>query len=287
MSVSVFCPGHISGYFLPVLTQDPDASGSCGAGIVPDRGVTVTVSHADTYTFLGRQYHHDGTIISRLDSSYIIEDLVHEMGVIAFVCSETDLPLLSGYGLSAAALLATAHGINRLFHLGLSDDACARYAHRIEIKHKTGLGDVAACRGGGWVCRRKPGINSDIIRTYDNGEIAVLTLGPMTTADVLSDSHLEERLRRAVPDKCPQTCQELFSASRHFAEKSGFLSDHLKDIIISCSESGIESSMTMLGDGVFAYGQGAAAFLSQWGEVHCMHISKTGPVIISDDTGDV
>ncbi|MBN1167331.1 MAG: GHMP kinase [Methanospirillaceae archaeon] len=282
MKVSVFCPGHITGYFLPFYSDDPDVSGSCGAGMVIDRGVTITVSPADTYSFFGIQHHPDRDVSFSFDSSDIIRDLVERLGIPVSVLSVTDLPLQSGYGLSAAALLATAHGINMRFQLGLSDEDCARYAHRVEIDHKTGLGDVAACMGGGLVCRKKPGIHSDSIRIRDTGEIAVLTLGPIPTTEILENKIGLRQLKRAFPTSCPGTCQEFFRFSRQFALKSGFLTDRLKDIIQACTREGIESSMTMLGEGVFAYGERAAALLSRFGDTEVMHISETGPVIMNN-----
>ncbi len=287
MRISVFCPGHISGYFLPFYADDPNVSGSYGAGIVIDRGVTITVSPADTYSFMGIHHHQDKNISSYFDSSDIIRDLVEKLGVLVSVRSVTDLPLQSGYGLSAAALLATAHAINMLFHLGLSHEDCAQYAHRVEIDHRTGLGDVAACMGGGLVCRKKPGVHSDCIRIQDRGEIAVLTLGPISTTEILKDRTGLRQLKRAFPTTCPETCQEFFRFSRQFALNSGFLTDRLKDIIQACTREGIESSMTMLGEGVFAYGGRAAAFLSQYGTVEVMHISKTGPVIMNNEVKTV
>jgi len=49
-SVTAFCPGHISGYFRRVDGNDLATTGSIGAGIVIDEGVTVTVhaSYAPT-----------------------------------------------------------------------------------------------------------------------------------------------------------------------------------------------------------------------------------------------
>jgi pantoate kinase len=43
-SVTAFCPGHISGYFKRVNGQTLATTGSIGAGVVIDEGVTVTVS---------------------------------------------------------------------------------------------------------------------------------------------------------------------------------------------------------------------------------------------------
>ncbi|PKL59968.1 MAG: sugar kinase, partial [Methanomicrobiales archaeon HGW-Methanomicrobiales-4] len=33
LRVTAFCPGHISGFFRPIITNDPATSGSCGGGI--------------------------------------------------------------------------------------------------------------------------------------------------------------------------------------------------------------------------------------------------------------
>ena len=45
-----FAPGHISGYFRRIDGATPAETGSCGAGLVIDRGVTAAVRPADRTT---------------------------------------------------------------------------------------------------------------------------------------------------------------------------------------------------------------------------------------------
>jgi pantoate kinase len=147
--VTAFCPGHISGYFRPYITGNSLTSGSIGAGVVIDSGVVVTATTAEKTTVQILQQGPSNSLILIAKDSPVIRDLLDDLHVTADVKTRCHLPLSSGYGLSAAALLATVHAINALMDLRLSEEECANRAHAIEVKHRTGLGDVSACQGGG------------------------------------------------------------------------------------------------------------------------------------------
>jgi len=73
--VTTFCPGHISGYFLPLLHDDLACSGSIGAGLVISEGVRVSAMqspHSSVKIFHTDRY---GIPTLILDSSPIIEEL--------------------------------------------------------------------------------------------------------------------------------------------------------------------------------------------------------------------
>lgn len=143
-----FSPGHISGYFRRVDGDCPDTTGSCGGGIVIDKGVHAVVTPADTTTVSICVEHNPGEETCIAHSSPPIEYALKNLGVTAAVKTVTSLPPGAGFGLSAAALLATLAAANALFETGLTDNAIARLAHLSELEYQTGLGDVAACTGG-------------------------------------------------------------------------------------------------------------------------------------------
>ena len=118
--VRAFCPGHISGYFKPVLTGDPATTGSLGAGVVIDEGVTViaTPDRSPEVRIVRKDLH--GTILESRDGSAPVESLMEKMGVESRIVTECHLPIGAGFGLSAAALMASALALNVLHDLGLS-----------------------------------------------------------------------------------------------------------------------------------------------------------------------
>ena len=64
--------------------------------------------------------------------------------------------------------------------------------------------------------------------------------------------------------------------ARDFAENSGLISDKVRAVLDECALRNIPASMTMLGNGVFAYGEKAPGILSKFGDVYLMKMSKNG-----------
>nr|WP_319537513.1 pantoate kinase [uncultured Methanospirillum sp.] len=280
--VTAFCPGHISGYFRPVITGDPVTSGSCGGGIVIDSGVTVIARPAEKSSVCVMRSDRDGSPHAVSVDSPVIRQLLEELNVTASVRTCCSLPLSAGYGLSAAALLGTVHAVNRLFDLGLSPDECALQAHKVEVSCRTGLGDIAACQGGGWVVRKGPGVKAEILRFLDNQTIHALTLGPLKTSSVLSSPEMLTRITAAFPADQPGNLSDFFACSRNFAEASGLISPDIWKVLIACDANDIPASMTMLGNGIFALGNHAKDLLSRYGQVYSLQIAQTGPRILEE-----
>lgn len=275
-----FCPGHISGYFNPEFSLDTASSGSRGGGIVIDSGVTVLAEPALQTTVTIQVEAGPGEFRTVSDDSPVIRHLLENLGVHVQVQTRCSLPLSSGYGLSAAALLATTHAINALYDLGLNDRQCACESHRVEVMFRTGLGDVAACQGGGWVIRRGPGVNAEILRQFDSCQIHALTLGPLKTNSVLTAPEMVSRISAAFPSGEPKSLTEFFTYSRRFAETSGLISDDVRKVLIACDANDIPASMTMLGNGVFALGEEAKSVLSRFGTVYTLGIAGSGPQMV-------
>lgn len=266
-------PGHISGYFRRISGDTAQATGSCGAGIVIEEGVLARAvpsrSPAVRMMFLENRLARRGPPL--------IESAMERLGVSAEVTTESTLPAGAGFGLSAAALLASISALSALFDLQLSDLAIASLAHEIEVTHRTGLGDVAACQGGGIECRKGPGIGAEIDRIPDPGRVIhAVSFGPIPTPQVLGDPARMERIDRAFPKRCPRDLGDLFSLSRSFAEGSGLVTPRVREVLEACDRAGVSSSMTMLGEGVFALGEKAAPVLSHFGEVFRLRVAERG-----------
>ncbi len=278
--VTAFCPGHISGYFLPVIHEDPASSGSIGAGIVISEGVRVVAEKSTVSSVTVFQTDRSGTPVKISDSSPILMDLLSYLQVKASIETCCHLPIGSGYGMSAAALLGTVYALNTLYRLNLSPLECTRIAHRIEVQHRSGLGDVSACQGGGFVIRKTPGPDGDIIREMDIRPIYALTISPIKTSSVLSSPEMMNRISQSFPDRIPKTLDDIMSLSREFAEKSGLISDEIRSVLTACDTENIPASMTMLGCGVFAIGKRAEPVLKKFGDVYRLTISPGGPAIL-------
>lgn len=276
-SVTACCPGHLSGYFRPVAGPDCRTTGSIGAGIVIEEGVSVRATPSPVPGVIARRIGKDGTVIEELHDSPPLAYVTGRLRAGVLLETVCTLPIGAGFGLSAAALMAAVAATNELFGLGMTPGACAELAHEAEIVHRTGLGDVAACQGGGRDYRLGPGIAAEIHRFSDlDAPISAVTFGPLPSPLVLGSADALARISTAYPGDYPGTPDAFFRLSRSFAEKSGLLTDELRDLLRECEKHRIMASMTMLGNGVFAIGEGAGDLLSSFGSVLELHIARAG-----------
>jgi len=281
--VVAFCPGHISGYFKKVAGDSIATTGSIGAGIVISEGVIATAEPADRISICIKCRNPSGTSSEFSYGSPLLEHAMEHINVTASVITECTLPIGAGFGLSAAALLATLTALNHLFDRGMNAQEIAQCAHAAEVTHRTGLGDVAACQGGGRVIRSGPGIHGLIERRFDMPEpLYAISFGPIHTPDILGSSAQIERVSSAFPHKTPGNVEDFFLLSRHFADHSGLLTEEVKKVIRHCDAAGVLSSMTMLGNGIFAYGRKARRVLLPFGHVYEFHVSDTGAKIVEN-----
>lgn len=281
--VVAFCPGHISGYFKRIQGDVLATTGSIGAGIVITEGVTATVSSSDRISICVRRSSPRGARGEVSYGSPLIEDVLKKLDLTASVITDCVLPIGAGFGLSAAALLGTLTALNRLYELEMNTTEIAQCAHAAEVTHRTGLGDVAACQGGGRVIRSGPGINGLIERRFDMpGPLYAVSFGPIHTPAILGSPGQMDRVSSAFPERIPKSPEDFFFLSRQFAENSGLITREVEDVLRFCDVKGILSGMTMLGNGIFAYGKRARDVLLPFGHVHEFRVSSTGPILLED-----
>jgi len=276
-SVTAFCPGHISGYFRRVDGRDPATTGSIGAGIVISDGVTATVRPADRSSVVVRARSPEGVLREVSRTSPPLCSALDRLGAAVAVETVCRLPIGAGFGLSAAALLATLTATNRLLDLGFTADEIAEVAHETEVFFRTGLGDVAACQGGGRVVRTGPGIKGTIFRSFDlDAPICAVSFGPIHTPDVLGSPAQMTRVAAAFPTRQPETYMDFFACCREFSAKSGLETPVVQKVLAECDRHHIPAAMTMLGEGVFACGDQACDVLRSFGEIYEMGMADTG-----------
>jgi pantoate kinase len=281
--VVAFCPGHISGYFKKIQGHTVATTGSIGAGIVISEGVTAVVKPADRTSICIRCRGYNGKQGEVIRGSPLLEHVMDNLTVNASVVTESVLPMGAGFGLSAAALLATLTALNHLYNLEMKGEEIAEVAHAAEVAHRTGLGDVAACQGGGMVLRYGPGIHGRIERRFDMPEpLYAVSFGPIHTPAVLGSSEKMDRISHAFPKTIPQDYKEFFLLSRHFAEISGLMTDEVSHVTRLCDAAGVSSGMTMLGNGIFAYGKKAHDILLPFGHVFELHVAAAGARILEE-----
>jgi len=282
-AVTAFCPGHISGYFRRIEGDTIATTGSIGAGIVISEGVTATVEPSDTTTVTIRRKSSTGKPFPTVSGSCLLEHVMEQLGITPSITTECLLPVGAGFGLSAAALLATLTAVNRLYDLGMDTEEIVQCAHKAEVEHRTGLGDVAACQGGGRVTRYGPGIHGRIERRYDMPEpLYAVSFGPIHTPSVLGSPEQMEHVSAAFPETIPDDAMDFFRHSRRFAQRSGLMTPEVHTVTCLCDATGVPSGMTMLGNGVFAYGRKAQHVLQPLGPVYEFYVAESGTRIVKD-----
>jgi pantoate kinase len=282
-TVTSFCPGHISGYFKRIEGDTIASSGSIGAGIVISSGVLVTVSADETTSISIRQKNICGSSCEIAKKSPPLEYILARLNLTAAIITECQLPIGAGFGLSAAALLATLTALNQLCNLDLTPHSIALYAHESEVIHQTGLGDVAASQGGGRVLRMGPGVDGRIERIFDLTEpLYALSFGPIPTPSVIGSPDQIKRISSAFPTSPPRDLNDFFRISRVFAGTSGLVTPEVREVLERCSDDDVPASMTMLGNGVFAYGRSARTILREFGDVFEFGMAQSGTCIIEE-----
>lgn len=272
-----FCPGHISGWFRPEFSSAENAPGSVGGGIVIDRGVESAAARSDKTSVTCLYTDGEGSVIKTIEGSPPVEYALKSAGITAKITTRTDLPQESGFGLSGAAIISSLAAGADVAGVQISVKEILRIAYMTEISFRTGLGDVPAVAAGGYVCRTSPGLGGEIIRRYDmDRPLFTVNFGSLPTADVLGEKDVIKRINEAFPSRCPKSPQDFFRTARVFSEKSGLITRKVREVLLECDSKGIPACMTMLGNGVFAYGDDAKAVLGDFGGLNEVRMSKTG-----------
>jgi pantoate kinase len=242
------------------------------------------VTPADTTSILILQKTPGEKTCTIANESPLLSSVLDKLGVSVSVVTECRLPISAGFGLSAAALISTLTATNRLCSLRLDTHEIALMAHEAEVTFRTGLGDVSACQGGGMVIRDGPGIDAAIVRWHHVTEpLCAVTFGPIHTPSVLGSPEQMAQVASAFPRMRPDGESAFFRFSREFAEHSGLMTPDVEKVLQRCDEIMIPASMTMLGNGVFAYGPHAREVLQSFGEVYEFRVAQNGVCILEGD----
>ena len=299
MTVTAFAPAHITGFFAAKPDPDPVKAGSVGCGLCLEAGVVARVTTGGitsttgttnltgtkgtpNITGSGAFIRLNGEQIDLPAVEYVIESLLGTGYSRCVVDLAADVPLGYGFGVSGAAALATAMAINTDPEQGLTMEQAAVVAHCADVVNQTGMGDVAGQYTGGLVIRTAagaPGVGAVKKVPVGAMDVSWVCLGEISTPSILDDTNTMEMInilgQRSLKALLKRPGLEHFmSLSRDFAFGTGLVSPRAADAIEAVEASGGMASMAMLGDTVFALGDGSA--LMEFGPVGSSRIGTTG-----------
>ena len=281
MSVSVFVPGHITGFFTIEKHEIKLKNGSCGAGFLLSKGVRTTISKSDELIYDVNQ--GDSTVIDEVLS-------ILEIDTDFKIAQDIQLPIGAGFGTSAASALSLTLALNEFLNLGYSDELCCQIAHMAEVNLGGGLGDVIAQTGNGLVLRTQPGAPGiGEIKSFEHEVfIAWKSFGGIETSDIISNSHYQNVISASgskyveMFEKEP-TIDNFLTFSSEFSHEIDLMSDDVKNLIdyFKSSSDILGTSMAMLGNTVFAFAYNEDAFKNL--NIENLHIDKLNNIGITYD----
>ncbi|MEM3396374.1 MAG: hypothetical protein QW620_02480 [Thermoplasmata archaeon] len=282
-----FAPGHISVFFAPYYHKNLPRTGSYGAGICITSGCTaeVVVEKTDSVEILTML---DGKArkleVTEEAIRLLLKDANLQMKV---VCNlKHMLPVSQGFGMSASGTLSALLALCKIIRMPAS--TAFQVAHKAEVLHRTGLGDVAGISAGGYEIRVKPGlppygiVDRIVCGEKENTLLLCVLGGTLETKKVLSDKKAVELCsimgRKTLAKLLTEpTVKNLCLCGFEFAKSTGLASPEIVKCVESLWNAGIPASMVMLGNSVFAVVSGskkriAEEILLSYGKVFCTKV---------------
>ena len=253
MSVSVFMPAHITGFFSIENNDNPLKNGSCGAGFLLDRGVETTLK--DSSEFKTNVNQGADIVINEVLKYFNIEDSFE-------ITQDIQFPIGAGFGTSAASALSLSLALNEFFDCGYSKNECGQIAHKAEVSLGGGLGDVIGQTGSGLVLRTRPGAPGvGKIKSFEEDiYVATKFFGKIDTASVIRNPEHKKIIsvngRKCLDSfKKNSSVENFLRLSYEFSLNTKLMTNEvqsLADYFNSCDDI-LGASMAMLGNTVFAF----------------------------------
>lgn len=261
-TTQAFAPGHATGFFgVETGRAQDDANGSIGAGVCLELGA---LAQAEVAPGDGQvAVEGTGAAGEPIDEMPVTQTavawLVGDRDLDVEVAVQLQLPVGQGLGMSGAGALSAALAVAP--HVDGGRLEAVRAAHRAELSHLTGLGDVAAQIQGGVVVRRAAGIPPYGAASTIPGrpQMVLATLGdPIDVPDVLSDpdrvEHVTALGRQGLKHLLQSpSVERFFDVSRAFAEQSGLVDDRVAEVLDRVGEHG-PATVAMIGSTIVATG---------------------------------
>ena len=271
--MSVFVPGHVTGFFNIENHESKLKNGSCGVGFLLTKGVKTTIIDSDRFEYevnLG-----DDTIIREVLGILNLNDTNFK------IIQDIQLTIGAGFGTSAASALSLTLALNDFLNLGYSNELCGQIAHMAEVNLGAGLGDVIAQTGNGLVLRTKPGAPGiGEIKSFNHDVyIAYKTFGPIETSEIITDPNhkkiiSEVALKYLELFEEEPTLDNFLEFSNKFSRETNLMSDEVKKQIeyFESMDDILGSSMAMLGNTVFALSYNEDVFKTL--NIEELHVDK-------------
>lgn len=261
---SCFCPGHVTLLFT-IRDADPDPlkKGSRGIGFSIRKGTHTQITFNE-----GSRHKVNIFVNGILDPAPVSREVTTRFLKLSdrqgelVIKHEIEVPQKAGFGASGAGAFSTALALNEVLDCELSRTKCGQIAHEVEVKHKTGLGDVIGQFYGGFEMRIKegaPGIGQlKNIKMDPDFWITCASMGTLDTKEVLTNQHSRQKIM-AIGDELLEkltrqsnpTLDQMFSFSKEFARQTGLLPPELDHVLEKLEKNGCEnSSMIMLGKSI-------------------------------------
>ena len=280
--MSVFVPGHITGFFNIENHDSKLKNGSCGAGFLLSKGVRTTILESDSFDYDVNQ--GNDTVINEVLKILNLDETNFK------IIQDITLPIGAGFGTSAASALSITLALNEFLDLNYSLELCGQIAHMAEVHLGAGLGDVIAQTGKGLVLRTKPGAPGigEIESFEEDVYVAWKTFGAIETSEIIQDPK-HKKVISEVGLKYLEMFEEepnldnFLSFSAKFSQETKLMTSEVKNQIeyFNSMDNILGSSMAMLGNTVFAFAYDEETFKNL--NIKDLHIDKINNIGIVYD----
>ncbi len=247
-----FAPGHISTHFTIHHDTDPLRAGSTGGGVCLPWGAHAEVEREPAAATAVTVTPGPDPVTARAVELVLTEPARVRVAV------RRELPLGAGLGMSGASALAAC------LALGVGHERATSAAHRAEVEHNSGLGDVvaqaASLRDGGGarlVLRRTPGAMAEVATCPVNGLVLCLCGAGRSTGEVLGDPAQAAAITaagRAVELRMREpTLRDLLAVGHAFTVEAGLM-PAVTQAALTALPPGAVGTVAHLGTAVVATG---------------------------------
>lgn len=245
-----YSPAHITAFFAIHLGRTPAETGSTGAGVCLEGGVSTRLAIEPSERMELRMTSNGSPFQSPTCESLFRRITDGEEPAVVTASQESMFPANYGYGLSGASALSLGLALNRVMGLGLSRGEVGFHAHVSEVENMTGLGDVSAELVGGLELRDRPGAPGlgRAVR-LDTGKGMAVVSSPVRsfpTRTMITEKAYVEKInfhgKEALSAFSKKMgLESLMALSRRFWESIGLMDDEVMGVVRQFERAGILS----------------------------------------------
>jgi pantoate kinase len=247
---AAYSPAHITAFFAIHNGRTTTETGSTGAGICLDGGVSTIVKVEPSRLMELKITANSLPFHSPTCESIFRHLMASEEPAMVTAIQESIFPPNYGYGISAASALSLGLALNRAMGMGLTKEEVGVQAHIAEVENKTGLGDVVAELAGGFEFRDKPGapgLGRAVRLSTGEGMVVISSpVRPFPTRRMITEKGYVERINRYGRESLAafsskMNLENLMHISRYFWESVGYVDNVILDVMRQFERAGIQS----------------------------------------------